>query len=202
MDRATGLGDRRRLAKGRDRLDRTAAARPLPDAADLAGRAVKVNDPFGWQPIIALNHLNPPFDNPKLRRALLPALDQRAFVAAVIGEQAELGHVPGGYFADGQPMATHAGLDVLTRPRDIRLAKQLVSESGYHGETVVLLSPSDRPLYSQVSHVTRELFQAVGLAADFHAMDWDSVVTRRTSQSPTDKGLLRDNLDERERQSG
>ena len=41
---------------------------------------VKVNDPFGWQPIIGLNHLNPPFDNPKLRRALLPALDQKAFV--------------------------------------------------------------------------------------------------------------------------
>ena len=28
---------------------------------------VAVNDPFGWQPIIALNHLTTPFDNPKLR---------------------------------------------------------------------------------------------------------------------------------------
>ena len=66
---------------------------------------VAVNDPFGWQPIIALNHLSTPFDNPKLPSALLPALDQKAFVTAVIGEQGELGHVPGGYFADGQPMA-------------------------------------------------------------------------------------------------
>src|SRR5882724_1898713 len=149
---------------------------------------VAVNDPFGWQPIIALNHLNPPFDNPKLRRALLPALDQKAFVAAVIGEQAELGHTPGGFFADGQPMASHVGLEVLTRPRDIRLAKQLVSESGYRGETVVLLSASDRPVYSAVSQVTRELFQTVGLTVDFQSMDWGSVVTRRTSQSTTDKG--------------
>jgi peptide/nickel transport system substrate-binding protein len=38
---------------------------------------VAVNDPFGWQPIIALNHLTSPFDNPKLLRALLPALDQK-----------------------------------------------------------------------------------------------------------------------------
>ena len=73
---------------------------------------VAVNDPFGWQPIIALNHLNTPFDNPKLRRALLPALDQKAFITAVIGEQADLGRVPGGYFADGQPMASHVGLEV------------------------------------------------------------------------------------------
>ena len=149
---------------------------------------VKVNDPFGWQPIIALNHLNPPFDNPKLRRALLPALDQKAFVTAVIGEQTELGHAPGGYFADGQPMATHAGLEVLTRPRDLKLAKQLVAESGYHGEPVVLLSPSDRPVYSAVSYVARELFQNIGLTVDFQAMDWGSVVTRRTNQGPTDKG--------------
>jgi len=139
---------------------------------------VKVIDPFGWQPIIALNHLNPPFDNPKLRRALLPALDQKAFVAAVIGEQTELGHVPGGFFADGQPMATHAGLEVLTRPRDLKLAKQLVSESGYGGEPVVLLSASDRPVYSAVSQVTRALFQALGLTVDFQAMDWGSVITR------------------------
>jgi peptide/nickel transport system substrate-binding protein len=149
---------------------------------------VKVHDRYGWQPIIALNHLNPPFDNPKLRRALLPALDQKAFVAAVIGEQAELGHAPGGFFADGQPMATHAGLEVLTRPRDIRLARQLVAEAGYRGETVVLLSPSDRPVYSAVSYVTRELFQTIGLTVDFQAMDWGSLVARRTNRNPTDKG--------------
>jgi peptide/nickel transport system substrate-binding protein len=149
---------------------------------------VAVNDPFGWQPIIALNHLNPPFDNPKLRRALLPALDQKAFVAAVIGEQAVLGNVPGGYFADGQPMATHAGLDVLTRPRDIPLARRLVSEAGYNGEPVVLMSPSDRPVYSQISYVTRELFQALGLNVDFQQMDWGTMVTRRTNKNPTDKG--------------
>jgi peptide/nickel transport system substrate-binding protein len=149
---------------------------------------VAVNDPFGWQPIIALNHLTPPFDNPKLRRALLPALDQKAFVTAVIGEQTDLGRVPGGYFADGQPMATHAGLEVLTRPRDLPLAKRLVAEAGYRGETAVLLSASDRPVYSQVSQVTRALFEAVGLTVDFQSMDWGSVVTRRTSQNPTDKG--------------
>jgi peptide/nickel transport system substrate-binding protein len=152
------------------------------------GVVVAVNDPFGWQPIIALNHLTTPFDNPKLRRALLPALDQKAFLSAVIGEQTELGHVPGGYFADGQPMATHAGLDVLTRPRDVQLARRLVSEAGYNGETVVLLSPSDRPVYSQVSYVARELFQKIGLTVDFQQIDWGSVVARRTSQNPTDKG--------------
>ena len=149
---------------------------------------VQVNDPYGWQPIIALNHLNPPFDNPKLRRALLPALDQKAFVAAVVGDQAELSNVPAGYFAEGQPMATHAGLDVLTRPRDLQLARRLVSESGYRGEKVVLLSASDRPVFSQTSYVARELFQNLGLTVDFQQMDWGTVITKRANRNPTDKG--------------
>jgi peptide/nickel transport system substrate-binding protein len=85
-------------------------------------------------------------------------------------------------------MATHAGLEVLTRPRDLPVAKRLVAEAGYRGETAVLLSASDRPVYSQVSQVTRALFEAVGLTVDFQSMDWGSVVTRRTSQNPTDKG--------------
>jgi peptide/nickel transport system substrate-binding protein len=85
-------------------------------------------------------------------------------------------------------MATHAGLEVLTRPRDIKLAKQLVAEAGYNGETVVLLSPSDRPVYSQISYVARDLFQKIGLTVDFQQIDWGSVVARRTSQNPTDKG--------------
>ena len=68
------------------------------------------------------------------------------------------------------------------------LAKRLVAEAGYQGEPVVLLSPSDRPVYSAVSQVARDLFQKIGLTVDFQAMDWGSVVTRRTSQNPTDKG--------------
>ena len=103
---------------------------------------VAVNDPFGWQPIIALNHLTTPFDNPKLRRALLLALDQKAFITAVIGDQADLGRVPGGYFADGQPMASHVGLEVLTRPRDLALAKRLVAEAGYAAKRLCCCRPA------------------------------------------------------------
>jgi peptide/nickel transport system substrate-binding protein len=149
---------------------------------------VEVNDPFGWQPVLALNHLHPPFNNPKLRRALLPAIDQKVFVQSVIGDQAELGRAPAGYFIEGQPMASHAGLAVLAGPRDIGLAKKLVAESGYHGERVVMLSPSDRPVYSQMSQVARELFHKLGLNVDFQQMDWGSVVTRRGNRNPVDDG--------------
>ena len=90
------------------------------------GVQVAVNDPFGWPLILALNHLQPPFNNPKLRRALLPAIDQKTFLASVIGDQTELGRAPAGYFIEGQPMSSHAGLEVLSGPRDEARAKRLV----------------------------------------------------------------------------
>ncbi len=149
---------------------------------------VKVFDPYGWQPILAMNHLYPPFDNLKLRRALLAAIDQHAFVEAIIGDQADLGRAPVGYFTEGQPMATHVGLEPLSGPRDLALAKKLVSESGYKGETVLLIAPSDQPAIMQLAQVTRELFQKVGLTVDYQVMDWGSVMTRRANQNPPEQG--------------
>jgi peptide/nickel transport system substrate-binding protein len=149
---------------------------------------VRVNDPYGWQPILAVNHLYPPFDNVKLRRALLPAIDQKVFVEAIVGEQSELGQWGTGYFTEGQSMATHAGLEVLTGPRDLALAKKLVAESGYNGEKILLIAASDQPALNQLSQVTRELFLKLGLNVDYQVMDWGSVVTRRANQNPPDQG--------------
>src|SRR6185312_14486443 len=114
---------------------------PLIDLCPMLKRSpdvrVDVIDPFGWQPILALNHLHPPFNNPKLRRALWPAIDQKVFVSSVIGDQTNLARLSAGYFCEGQPMASHAGLEVLTTPRSIPAAKDLVAKSGYAGEKVV-----------------------------------------------------------------
>jgi peptide/nickel transport system substrate-binding protein len=157
----------------------------LKQAADVQ---VAVYDPFGWLGVLAFNHLYPPFDNTRLLRALLPAVDQRAYVQAMVGEQTDLGRYPVGYFTHGQAMANEAGLDVLSGPRDMALARKLVAESGYKGEPVLLMSPTDQPALAQITQVTRSLFQDVGLNVQFAAMDWGSVVSRRANQSPPDKG--------------
>jgi peptide/nickel transport system substrate-binding protein len=135
-----------------------------------------------------INHLNPPFDNPKIRQAILLALDQRAFADAGVGDQKELAIVPTGLFAPTMPMASTAGLEHLTSPRDIPRARQMIAESGYKGEPVMIMAPSDQPVLSQMSEVARELFQSIGLKVDYQVMDWGSVVTRRANQNPLDKG--------------
>ena len=85
-------------------------------------------------------------------------------------------------------MASHVGLEVLTKPRSLEMAKDLVAKSGYAGEKVVMLSPSDRPVYSQMSQVARDLFLKLGLNVDFQPLDWGTVIARRTSRNPVEQG--------------
>ena len=152
------------------------------------GVTVAVNDPYGWLPIIQLNHLLPPFDNVKIRRALLIAANQQAVIDAIAGDQTELGRVPAGFFTEGQPMATRVGLEVMKGDAGLAQARQMVKESGYKGEPVVLIAPGDQHTIMPIAGVTRDLLQNIGLNVDYQVMDWGTMVTRRTKQVPIDQG--------------
>ena len=160
----------------------------VPMLRKSSGVTVAVYDPLGWLGVIRPNFLFPPFDNRKLLRAILPAIDQREFLAAVIGEQTDLGKLPAGFFTVGSKMANMAGMEALSGPRDVEKAKRLVAESGYKGEPVVLMSPTDQPALAQVAQVTRALFEQVGINVKYQAMDWSTLVARRASREPPDKG--------------
>jgi peptide/nickel transport system substrate-binding protein len=160
----------------------------VPMLKKSSGVTVAVYDPLGWLGMIRPNFLFPPFDNRKLLRAILPAIDQREFVAAVVGEQADLAKLPAGFFTAGSAMASMAGMEALTGPRDVEKAKRLVGESGYKGEPVLLMSPTDQPALEQVAQVTRSVFESVGINVKFAAMDWSTLVARRASRETPDKG--------------
>ena len=165
---------------------------PLIDLLPLIRRdsalRVATNDDFGVVGVIVFNHLQPPFDNVKLRRALLPAVDQSEFVAAVMGNESNTAKTGVGVFTAGSPLANTAGLEALTGPRDIPRARALVQASGYNKERVVLLSPSDYPSLQAVAQVTNAVYQRVGLNVEYVSTDWGTVVSRRASKEPVGKG--------------
>jgi peptide/nickel transport system substrate-binding protein len=160
----------------------------LPMLKRAAGIEVKMLDRFGYLAVLAVNHRYPPFDNPKLLRALLPAVDQKAYVQAVVGEQTDFGRYPVGFFTSGTPMANKAGLEVLSGPRNIALAKKLVAESDYRDEPILLMSPTDWPAIHQLAQVTYGLFLDLGLNVELVAMDFGSLASRRANSLPPDKG--------------
>ncbi len=160
----------------------------LPSLRKARGCRVLRRDDVGAIAMLAFNHLHPPFNNPKLLRALLPAVDQQQFMEAAYGDAAELFRTGVGVFTPGLPMANTAGLEALTGPRDLALARRLVAESGYKGERVVLMSPSDYPDQQAYSLVLRDLLTQVGITVDYVSTDWGTLVQRRASREPPEKG--------------
>ncbi|UFN47554.1 ABC transporter substrate-binding protein [Roseomonas sp. OT10] len=154
----------------------------------VRGVKVAVNDKVGVMGMVALNHLHPPFDNPKLLRAILGAVNQDDFMQAAVGAEPELFRVPCGVFTPGLPMATDAGMEVLTGPRDIERSKREVAASGYKGERVIVMSPSDYPHTQAMAQVTADLMKRLGLNVEYASMDWGTLVSRRTSKEPPEKG--------------
>jgi peptide/nickel transport system substrate-binding protein len=166
---------------------------PLPDLVPQLRRApglkTDVLDPLGALGVIRFNQLFPPFDNAKLRRALLPAIDQKDFLQAYYGDLTpDLGRTGAGFFTAGSPCASDVGMEALNGSRDLALAKKLVAESGYKGEEIVLMSPTDQANLQAMAQVTNDLFQKLGLNVKYEAMDWGTLVSRRAKKDPPDKG--------------
>jgi len=121
--------------------------RATPDLLPLLRReaalAVGIPDPLGFISTLRMNHLQPPFDNPALRRAILPAVNQADFMTAVMGTDRSLWRTGVGVFAPGTPLASDAGLAAMSF--DIERARREVAASGYRGEPVVVLAATDIP---------------------------------------------------------
>ena len=147
-----------------------------------------IQDPTGQVACMRLNHLNPPFDNPAIRRAVLKAISQTDYMQAVVGDDPAMYHVPTGVFCPGTPMANDAGLEIFQGPRDYAAAKKAIMDAGYKGEKVVLMAPTDFPILKALADVGADTLTKCGLNVDYQAADWGSVVTRRAKKDPIDKG--------------
>jgi peptide/nickel transport system substrate-binding protein len=148
----------------------------------------QVADPTGYIGTLRMNTLQPPFDNPAIRRVLLQVVDQVDYMQAVTGDDPKLRHTPTGFFCPGLPMATEAGLEVLTRPRDFTAAKKALAEAGYKGEKVVLMGASDLPNLKALGDVSADLLARAGFNVEYQVLDWGTVVQRRTRKEPVSQG--------------
>jgi peptide/nickel transport system substrate-binding protein len=160
----------------------------LPILNQTSAIKVSVPDPTGLMGCMRLNHLTAPFNNPAIRRAFLKAIDQSDFCIASSGDDPKMWHVPTGLFCPASPYATDAGLEVFKGPRDYDAVRREIVAAGYKGEKTVILAPTDFPLLKALADVCQDVFQKIGLNTDYQAMDWGSVVQRRTRKEPIEQG--------------
>jgi peptide/nickel transport system substrate-binding protein len=144
-------------------------------------------DPLGSMGMIRFNFLYPPFNNPKMREALLYAVDQNDYVLGIAGD-AKNGHTCYSYFTCGTPLSSDVGAGPMKGKRDFDKAKQLIKEAGYKGEKIVIISATDQPIVHSQSLLTSEMLRKLGLNVELQAGDWGTLITRRTSKEPVEKG--------------
>jgi peptide/nickel transport system substrate-binding protein len=144
-------------------------------------------DPLGFMGCMRMNQLQPPFDNPALRRAVLGAVSQDDYMAAAGGDPANW-HAGVGAFCPASPMASAAGMQALIAPRDLAAARKAVTASGYKNERAVLLVPSDFPVLKALGDVGADLLKNIGINVDAQYTDWGSMVQRLAKTDPVEQG--------------
>src|SRR5262249_24604878 len=104
---------------------------------------VDIADPLGNIGSFRMNHLHPPFNDGRARRAILMALNQEDYMRAIVGDDDSLWKPLPGFFTPGTPLYTENGGEILKGPRRLDVAKRLLAESGYSGQPITCLVAQD-----------------------------------------------------------
>ena len=165
---------------------------PIPDLVPVLRRnrniRVDIADPLGNIGSFRMNHLHPPFNDVRVRRAVLMALSQEDYMRAVVGDDNNLWRPLPGFFTPGTPLYTEEGGDILKGPRDLNAARALLREAGYTNQPVTCLVAQDQPITKAQGDVTADLLRRLGMNVDFVATDWGTVGQRRALRNPPGQG--------------
>ncbi|WP_159994674.1 ABC transporter substrate-binding protein [Roseomonas sp. 18066] len=151
------------------------------------GIRVEVLDPAGSNGFLRLNHLQAPFDDKRVRQAVLLAARQEDFLISNYGTDPAFWQAGTGVFTPGTPMASDAGLDWV-KGGQLDRAKALLREAGRASAPARVLGATDIPAIAAVAPVAADLLQRAGFEVDFAQSDWGTLLQRRTSREPLEKG--------------
>jgi peptide/nickel transport system substrate-binding protein len=145
-------------------------------------------NPLGFLGGLRFNQLQPPFNNPALRRALLGAVNQEDFMVAAASTDRRNWATGVGIFCPQSPMASTAGMEVLTGPRDLAAVKRAVAASGYAGEKAVVPVPTDFPNLRALADVGVDMMQKAGINVEARFTDWGSMLQTLPKTDPVEQG--------------
>ncbi|RWQ13740.1 MULTISPECIES: ABC transporter substrate-binding protein [unclassified Mesorhizobium] len=149
--------------------------------------ALDVLDPSGQLMYLRMNCLQKPFNNVKARQALLHLVDQEAFLQVAIGDQKYYRTVTS-FFGNGTLYTNDENTGWFKKGGDPEKAKRLFEESGYSGEPVVILQPTDWAQGSNVSELLAATLRNIGVNAELAASDWAGVAARREKKDSVENG--------------
>jgi peptide/nickel transport system substrate-binding protein len=163
---------------------------PISDLLPVLGKdkniVLQTDIPQGRESFMRLNHLQPPFNDVRLRRAVLMAVNQEDYMRATFGDDSSLWKVCRSQFPCDTPYETQDNGKWLKA--DLSAARAALKEAGYTDHKVVIINPTDFPAIHPLGLVTADTLKKIGMNVDLHETDWGTVVQRRASREPIEKG--------------
>ena len=131
------------------------------------------------------NFEQPPFDNVKARQALALLFDQKEFMEAVSAGSGS--STCFSFSVCGSVYGTEVGSEPYQKPDPAR-AKQLLAESGYTGQPVVIVGTPQLPVVNAIAQVMAQRLRDIGVNVDLQMGDWATAYKRVTTpHGPTGK---------------
>ena len=164
----------------------------LADALPLLKRErgirIADGDPSGYIGILRFNASQPPFDNVKLRAAILRAVNQADYMGAITDNDPSAYTLCHSFIACGTPYGRPPGNDRMSDTPDLTAVRRAIDASGYRGEKIVILNPTDYPTIRPMGQITYDTLAKLGLNVDLVETDWGTLVQRRASRETVERG--------------
>ena len=149
---------------------------------------VGVLNDAGIMSIMRLNHLQAPFNNPRVRQAVALAVDQADYMRSTLGDDRSVWRECRSLFPCGTPYGIEDLSPLNAAPRSLDRARAALQASGYAGEKVVIINPTDFPLIGPHGQVTADRLKRIGMNVELAETDWGTVVQRRVRTEPVERG--------------
>jgi peptide/nickel transport system substrate-binding protein len=142
--------------------------------------------PTGFMYTLRMNFIQPPFDNPLIRRAAMLALGQEQVLRTQIGTPG-LFRFCRSIYACGTPLES-ANTGEFTGTANPQAARQLLEQAGYKGEPVLLMRPRDYPALAKAPLVVKQQLEQAGFKVNIPDMDWQTLLARRARKVSVAEG--------------
>lgn len=133
------------------------------------------------------NFLQKPFDNVKMRQALLHVINQEAFLR-VLSPDPRYGEVVTSIFGNNTPYSNDENTGWYKKGGNPEKAKQLLKEAGYAGEKVVILQSTNWQQASNAAQLLASTLRKIGVDAELAPSDWAGVVARMGNKGSVENG--------------
>ncbi|MGO4740359.1 ABC transporter substrate-binding protein [Bosea sp. 2KB_26] len=148
---------------------------------------VRAVDPYGMQTMLRFNHIHPPFDNEKVRRAVLQTIDQGEYLRVLSDDKRSWEQCRSFYFCGTKFGRDFAPGELLFK-KNLDEAKKTLAESGYKGEKVVLLDAVDDAILHPITVVLFDNLKSIGMNVELRATDGATIFALMLKQEPITQG--------------